>query len=231
MSSTAFDFVSRGEMSAATVRVWNLLLATRGDHERWLSPDEREQASRFRFSRDRQSFAATRSALRQILGTILEVAPHRVEFGRHPGGKPRLLGQPAHAGVRFNVSHSADRALIAVAWDREVGVDLEPVRPCPEALALAQRHFAPAELRQLLLAEASDVTRTFLRLWTRKEAVLKAAGTGLTDDLSLTDTTVEPLAGQRWQVLDLAPAPDHVGALAVEGTGWRLNIMNWPADV
>src|ERR1041384_7184200 len=120
-----------------------------------LSDDERRRAARFRFERDRQRFIVARGALRELLGRQLDARAGELRFVYNSFGKPAL--SPEFGGrPKFNLSHSADLALIATATDREVGVDIEYLRP--------------------------DEPRSFFEAWTKQEAYVKARGEGLSDD-------------------------------------------------
>lgn len=142
-----------------------------------LSDAERERVGRLVFDRDRQRMAAARGALKVLLGAWVGQSPARLRLSTRDGGKPWM---PDHPGVFFNLSHSQDRALIAVTHTGEVGVDLEVLRPEPGLPALAGRVFTPGEQAELLSdGDAVDLVHRFFRGWTRKEACLKAAGWGL----------------------------------------------------
>jgi 4'-phosphopantetheinyl transferase len=195
-----------------------------------LSPNEHQRADRFRRDQDRQHFIVGRAMLRQILGRYLAIAPNALEFGYEPHGKPFLIGMP---NLHFNLSHSHGLALYAIGRDRRVGVDLEYLsRALSEVEPLAQRYFSEREYADLIALPVEQRRSAFLRLWTGKEAVLKAIGTGLSGleqveiphssapEFQLTTGIGDAIA--HWSVLQLAPdliAPDHdyVGALAIEG--------------
>ena len=152
-----------------------------------LSEAEWERARRFVFKRDRNRFIAAHAALREVLSSQCGIPASMLEFAVGPFGKPGLVDQN---GLRFNLSHSESLALIAVCDDAEVGADLELLRPMPDAEALAETYFTPAERRALaaLAPEARD--RAFLCCWTRKEACLKATGMGLSVDTRSFDVGV-----------------------------------------
>ena len=170
-----------------------------------LSPAERARADRFRTG-PRERYVAARGQLRRILSSYLEVSPAALAFGSGPHGKPVL-----EHGPRFNLSHSAALGICAVSPGREVGVDLEALRPVPEAEAIAERWMG-RDARAALEADGQDRAVTFMRLWTRREAYLKALGIGL----ARAERPAEPVETCRWVVLDLDPAPGFVGALALE---------------
>ena len=111
----------------------------------WLCDAERQRALRLRFERDRRRFVVARARLRALLAERLGTRPQALELARAAGGKPQLAPRLAASGWRFNVSHCEELVLYAFSRDREVGVDLEAIRPVAEADAIAARFFAPAE--------------------------------------------------------------------------------------
>jgi 4'-phosphopantetheinyl transferase len=153
------------------------------------------------------------------------------------GEKPRLRDA---GDLRFNMSHAEDLCLVAVARGREVGVDLEAVRPLGDLAVLAETCFSPMELEALLAVPESGRVHAFYSGWTRKEAVLKALGDGLARPLDSFDVTLapgeparllqvdgDPTASARYELHALEPWPGFVGALAVEGRGGRLRLLDW----
>ena len=175
----------------------------------WLCGAERRRASRLRFERDRRRFVAARARLRQLLGARLGVAPQAVEIAYGGRGKPALARRFAGSGLRFNLSHSEGVALYAFSRAGEVGVDLEALRALPEADRIAARVFAPRERATYLALAPRHRPLAFLRLWTRKEAFVKAHGAGLSMPLDSLD--VSGLAGVR----SFAPLPGFIAAVAL----------------
>jgi 4'-phosphopantetheinyl transferase len=141
-----------------------------------LSDDEWERARRFVFARDRHRFVAAHAALRSTLAQRTGLPGALLDFTLGAFGKPVLV-EPA--GLHFNLSHSQSVALIAISDSAEIGVDVELLRPMPDAAALAAHHFTAAEQRALASLPPERRDRAFLACWTRKEACLKAVGTGL----------------------------------------------------
>lgn len=140
------------------------------------SDDERSRAGRFLFDDDRRRFLAAHHALRQVLGLALDRQPGALAFETGAHGKPRL----SEGGrLEFNLSHSFQQCLIGVSAERPIGVDVEVVQRVVDAGALARRHFTRGEIEQWERAAAPDRARAFLQVWTRKEACLKALGSGL----------------------------------------------------
>ncbi|MFC3531263.1 4'-phosphopantetheinyl transferase family protein [Vogesella facilis] len=206
-----------------------------------LSIDEQERSSRFHFQHDQQHFVVAHGALRDLLGRYLALQPARLSYVYNAFGKPELspvLG----SRLRFNLSHSADLALIAIAANVDVGIDLEAIREQSGYAAIAQQFFAATEIQQLDRLQGRGYTEAFLRYWTRKEAYLKARGDGLTiplDSFTIPQASNPPYAlpgcqtpeesvrMEGWSLYDLQPAPDYLGALAIEGNGWGLKQYQW----
>ncbi|MFO7596775.1 MAG: 4'-phosphopantetheinyl transferase superfamily protein [Desulfocurvibacter africanus] len=160
-------------------------------------------------------FIRARGWLRRILGGYLGCAPREVSLVRLPGGKPCL----AHGELRFNLSHTDVRALLAVSAEYTLGVDVEEICPVPEAMLLARRWFSKEEMRWI--NESGDKERAFLRCWVCREAVLKAWGTGLA--ISLDALVLQPppypavpdSEGRQLLIAELAPGPECVAAIAL----------------
>jgi 4'-phosphopantetheinyl transferase len=142
----------------------------------WLSESENQKASRFVFERDRLRYVAAHVMLRRLLSSYIDLAPRDLNFMEGSFGKPSL--QPAGL-CAFNLSHSEDLAVVLIAQQGEVGVDIEMLRPMPDALALADRNFSRAERGSLRAVDPDARDQAFLTGWTRKEACLKAIGSGL----------------------------------------------------
>jgi 4'-phosphopantetheinyl transferase len=195
-----------------------------------LSEDERGRAARFVRARERRRFARCRAALREILGRLLGEPADSLRFRAAAVGKPELdRGPGVLEPLRFNVSHSAELGLIAVCHGRELGVDLERLRPVSEAERIVASFFTAAEQDAYAAIAEPDRASAFLRGWTRKEAVLKGFGTGIsgltarhetgfgTSALTSRFTLAEPTScADRWMIWEAAPRPEFVAALAVD---------------
>jgi 4'-phosphopantetheinyl transferase len=174
------------------------------------TPAELERASRFVQPRGRQRHLRSHAALRAILRTYTE-AP--LEFAVAGNGKPYLPDLP---DLRFNLSHSHEMALVAVAWRVEVGVDVEWLRRMPECLAIAERFFPPTDAAALRDVAPEGREFEFFRLWTRIEAVLKASGIGLYG--------AGAESGAEWQVRSVEVGEGYCGAVAAACGEIRLTV-------
>lgn len=195
-----------------------------------LSKDERVRAARLRFTRDRRRYIAGRGILRLILGSYLGCRPAELAFSYGKNGKPVLAGPGESApALFFNVTHSEALALYAITRVGDVGIDVERVREIAEWAQIASLCFTPEENSRLHAAAATERGKIFFQAWTRKEAMAKASGRGLTDLNDIGDgsdvTAVEALPGVA--VHALAPAPEYVASLAVAGPAHRLVCMTW----
>jgi 4'-phosphopantetheinyl transferase len=227
---------ARVELRSDEVHVWRVDIGERGSTGSIaaLSEGERARAARFRFDADRDRFVASHAALRAILASYLDVAPASLEFGEGTHGKPFLAAPADGRLLRFSLSHSGELALVAVTLGREVGVDVERVRPLDDLDGLVARYLSPPEREALSRVAADDRLRAFFEIWTLKEAYLKACGDGLLRELDAFDVTVgdaqprllavrdRPGDEVRWALRRLTPRGGYTAALAVPESGWRL---------
>ncbi|BCL34613.1 4'-phosphopantetheinyl transferase HetI [Nostoc sp. MS1] len=189
-----------------------------------LSSDELARVNRFYFPEHRQRFIAGRGILRSILGQYLGVEPQQVKFDYEPKGKPLLANN--HSGLQFNLSHSQNLGLCAVNYTRQIGIDLEYIRPTSDLESLAQRFFLPQEYELLRSLPDEQKQKIFFRYWTCKEAYLKATGDGIAklEEIEIALTPTEPAKLQTspaWSLLELVPDDNCVAAVAVAGFGWQ----------
>jgi 4'-phosphopantetheinyl transferase len=213
--------------AAGAVRCWRVMVdaadpATPEERvARLLTPTERDRALRLQPPHRRHAIFG-RAALRLLLGAALRRPAATLELVTEAAGKPVL----ADGAAAFNVSHSGGAVVIAIAR-RPIGIDVEATRRVGDRQGLAARFFHPEEARELAgLADPAGAA-AFLRCWTRKEAVVKALGTGIGEPLDAFRVTVLPqetprildwigdaAAPQRWTLHDIDPAPGHFGTLA-----------------
>jgi 4'-phosphopantetheinyl transferase len=182
-----------------------------------LSADEKLRASRFVRPRDRARFVAARSLLRRSLGSVVGLAGKDIVFGYEATGRPYLVD--IAAAPDFNVSHSDDVVLIAISRVGRIGVDIEAVRPMEDLQGLAGQMMHPVEWDSFIGLPADQRTAHFFQLWTRKEALLKASGVGLSLDprsvligLAASDEDISCKVGSTPCVLRTIAAPDGFAA-------------------
>jgi 4'-phosphopantetheinyl transferase len=204
-----------------------------------LSLDDRARADRFRFESDRRKFCVARASLRLILARYLKTKPGRLQIDAGDYGKPHFADKRSSQGLRFNLSHSNELALIAVTRDREVGIDIEFIRTDFATDEVAGHFFSPVEVERFRNLPEEVKTQSFFNCWTRKEAYIKARGEGLYCPLDQFDVSLapgEPAAllnsridsGEisRWSFVELFPEPGYAATLAVEGQSSRLALWD-----
>lgn len=197
-----------------------------------LSDDELTRANRFYFPEHRQRFIAGRGILRKILGGYLEIAPEQIKFDYEPRGKPVLAKDLQHSGLLFNLSHSQNLALCAVNYTRQIGVDLEFMRPMSDVEVLAKRFFLSQEYDLMRSLPDEQKQQIFFRYWTCKEAYLKATGDGISqlEQIEIALTPTEPARLVKlptWSLVELVPDNNYFAALAVAGCGWQLKCWQY----
>jgi 4'-phosphopantetheinyl transferase len=220
-------------LGALDVHVWRIPLDDDARAESYwslLSEGERRRAVRFVRDVHRRRFVAAHGALRSILAGYIGAEPTALDFVSGEHGKPALRDVTGRPPLQFNLSHSDDLALVAIARAHAVGVDLERWSEGVEHLELAERFFSPGERRALrALAHTPNLVEAgFFAAWTRKEAYLKATGHGITRGLHHFDVALAPgeparliadrldeQATSRWVMFALDPAPGYSAALVV----------------
>jgi 4'-phosphopantetheinyl transferase len=218
------------------VHVWRVLLGPEGvgpAEAGVLSDEERARAARFRRPEDRARSIVSRTALRELLARYVGSTPAALRLTAGPHGKPMLAPGSTASPPGFNVAHSGRVILLASA----VGVDVEQLRDDVEIEELARRFFAPEEVAAVHAVPGTRRVETFFRIWTRKEAFLKAHGAGLSAPLDTFSTTTragEPrdevdgeAEGAPWYLRDLDPAAGYAGAVVTSRPA-RVVTCDWP---
>jgi 4'-phosphopantetheinyl transferase len=196
---------------------------------RFLSTDELARADRLLDQQQRDRFVAGRGFLRETLANYLALPPADLCFATGEHGKPKLPGEGGSSALYFNLAHADDQAILAVAGNCEVGIDLERLRDDLPFRAMAQRFYAPRERTELFSLPEEQQLAAFFRCWTRKEAYLKGCGAGFSQPAD--SFAVSLLPGQppallehrtpgepaRWRIVDLTVAAGYCAALAVAG--------------
>ena len=199
-----------------------------------LSKNECERASRLRAPGLESRFIVCRATLRLILARTLEHRPEQFEFTYSALGKPGLKDFEED-GVYFNVTHSQGAAKIAITASGPLGIDLEHIRPDFATTDIAERFFSPAERAALRQVAEDERPAAFFRCWTRKEAFVKAIGTGIGYPLDAFDVSLIPgsqdallavrsqsESAHSWSVRDLPAEPGFVAAIAVAATSGKV---------
>jgi 4'-phosphopantetheinyl transferase len=231
---TLLTATSPATIGLDTVHVWSFALE--GPPElvarcrEMLSAEERHRADRFVFDRDRIRYTVAHATLRHLLSRYCGEPPASLRFSAAAAGKPSLQSaRPLH----FNLTHSDERALLAVSSQRELGVDLEKIRSNIEALAISRHYFFGTERDAIESAPSPERDSLFFRYWVAKEAVLKAQGIGLGFPLdrfrvefcpdgqtARVETFDAAALESTWTVRMLPCEAGWLGAVAARGTDW-----------
>ena len=213
----------------AAVDVFRLAVPDEIDGHEWLSSDERERAARLVHTGPRNRFVAGRAALRGLLSKIVECPPGEVPLATGAHGKPEVPDAVSR-GYAFNVSHTEQTVLVAVAPVQRIGIDVEPVREGVDFERLARRVLAESERRALPEGEA-ERRILFYRVWAAKEAYLKAWGTGLSFGASRCEMRIdgnEPLSLVASEMAGEDPSGWHFVELSA-GEGLKACVC-WPGE-
>lgn len=224
------------------VHVWRVDLSAAAAYatelECVLSSDERARAARYPLVGNRHRFVVSRAVLRCILSQYAEVAPEQLLFHYGPHGKPALANKGPIAGIGFNMSHSGDMALYAVAFGRAVGIDVEHQRPRENLMRIAERFFSIEECEALHALPEEARANAFYRCWTRKEAYVKARGDGIAAGLDTFSVSIDEVARMlrsdegpaevaRWTMAGISLGNGYVGALCIEGDEAAVSHFIW----
>ena len=177
------------------VHVWRISLKEEYTNASWyeecLSFDEKDKSRRYRFQHSRNDYVITRGTLRHLLGRYLNKDPRTIQFTYNPFGKPSLAN-PTLKGITFNVSHSNEYALVGFTVKKEIGIDVEYIRPETLNERVAESFFSNKEAKMLSELPRELQVYGFFNCWTRKEAYIKAKGEGLTIPLNQFDVSLHP---------------------------------------
>jgi 4'-phosphopantetheinyl transferase len=191
-----------------------------------ISADEWARANRFVYSHHRRRYVVAHAGLRLLLSRYTGVGAGALDFEFGQQGKPSIAAP--RAKIAFNLSHSAELAVVAVASPVRLGVDVEQLREVTDATAIAHSFFSTAEAAALAAVAPTDLDRAFLTCWTRKEAFVKALGGGLSVDLSgfavnlsrerpAFLTMEDPaMATIPWSIIHLEPEVGYLGATVIQ---------------
>jgi 4'-phosphopantetheinyl transferase len=228
------------------IHVWSAPLEDSRSHidaaSLTLSRDERKRAEQFRFSRERNAFVLRRGILRVLLSRYLDMEPQEIRIGYSQNGKPELELDGGAGGtegaVSFNYSHSGDLAVYAIAMACAVGVDVERRRPVAEAQEIAEKYLSLQARAALANVPDHEKSAAFLDSWTRREALIKAAGCGLPVLDSPTSASSEfprecldldlgTRNGCEWMLHRLSLKADYLGALAYQCPARRVREFSY----
>lgn len=212
------------QISPNIINVWvvNLNISDELEKQQFenLSLDEQAQAKRFVFPIHQKRFVASHFALRNLLSRIIDVSPQEVHFILSEHGKPYLENHP---NIGFNLSHSEEVAVIGLQKNARIGIDIEKIQ-LQFNLKLVHRFFSQEEINEFNEIPTDQQLSAFFRFWSRKEAIIKALGTGLSFPLNQFTTSLKnnyemiTIASETWHLLSLDYFTDYQFAIASDQT-------------
>ncbi|MDJ0556871.1 MAG: 4'-phosphopantetheinyl transferase superfamily protein [Microcoleaceae cyanobacterium MO_207.B10] len=225
------------ELSGNTIHIWRANLKLPPPQietlSKTLSSDEIERANQFYFEKDKHNFIVARATLRKILSLYLNLEPSQLKFTYSERGKPTLS---IPTSILFNLSHSQDLALYAITKVNSIGIDLEYIRPMNDAKSLAKRFFSAQEYKFISQLLPQQQQETFFKIWTCKEAYLKATGEGLAGGLEKVEVSTTPdqpihflsinenaKEASGWYLHQFVPEPNYIAAVVVAGKVEKLS--------
>jgi len=231
---------SAPRLDSGEIHLWEFPLSASesrfADYAELLSTEERTRASRFHFERDARRFTIARGIVRAILGAYALSPASELTFACAKHGKPALANSASNLG--FNVSHSSEMGLLGIALGREIGVDIEAIRPDVETDKLAERFFSARERESIRSLPEEQRVSAFFRCWSCKEAFLKAQGVGLSRSLGSFDVEVNPkrpaslLAtrpeaseAKEWALHEVETMPGYAAAVSAQGSVTAIRIL------
>ncbi|MFT5351512.1 MAG: 4'-phosphopantetheinyl transferase [Planctomycetota bacterium] len=202
-----------------------------------LSEEELRRAEKFTFPDKYKEYVVSRGVLRNALAHVLKQSPSEFIFDYTDSKKPYLSRKYNDQEISFNLSHSHGRALIAISLDRQIGIDIEKVRPDIEHEKLAKRFFSEAEHKALMQCVVEKRLPAFFATWTRKEAFVKAVGKGIAFGLSEFDVNIDPeqrpkMQATRWDANDvnkwhmanIDTEKDYMATVVADGGDFQLRL-------
>ena len=200
-----------------------------------LSEDENTKAERYKFNYLKNNYTACRGFLREILSGYTGITSSKIKFSYSEFGKPFLKD----SNLRFNVSHSGNKGIIAVNIEDELGIDIELKREVPDLLSLSGRFFSKSEVTELSKTDSGKLTDSFFYCWTRKEAFIKAVGSGLQYPLNSFSVSINDKAdpkiieiandvteAHKWKLHNLLAAKDYISSLAIRDLNKNIVFKN-----
>ncbi len=203
-----------------------------------LDENERAKAEKFRFETDRLNYVISHGARREILAKYLKCVPNAIKFKKNYYGKPFLRENKKK--IYFNLSHSHEIALLAVAKKRRIGVDIEAIRTNFDVINIAEQFFSTPEIEILQSIPGNLRTKAFFDCWTRKEAFIKAVGRGLSYPLKEFSVAFSPferaqlisleniyIKPENWRIIELNIADNYAAAAAMESKKTKTKLFVW----
>ncbi|WP_299119090.1 4'-phosphopantetheinyl transferase superfamily protein [uncultured Winogradskyella sp.] len=242
MTNIATSFAN---LTPNTLHIWSLNFVVNDNafnkYHNLLSDDEKERASRFKFFKDKRCYVVTKGILRLLSGQYLNKDAKAIKFEYEKYGKPKFKHK---TNLNFNVSHSGDLAIIGFIYDHTIGVDIEKIKNDFDTFDIASKFFSKQEINALREIPTQQQHLAFYRCWTRKEAFIKAKGSGLSFPLNEfsvsldSDLDAEVLwtkwnTGEKhqWKLSSFIPSKDYIAAHIVDSKIENIQYFNWADSI
>jgi len=224
-------------LAPGDIHVWQFSLlageAIRSLLHSYLSSEEKERAARFHFRRDRNRYVVAHGVIRVLLGRYVSLQPAALHFYRGTNNKPALGDQPHGRALTFNLSHAETVGVCAVSRNRNLGIDVEEIKEESVDENFANRYFSPQEVKELMNLPPEQRANGFFACWTRKEAYVKALGTGLHAPLDGFTVSLVPdgpgrfLGGvdPKWRMSTFTAGSRFPAALVYDGAAANLRLF------
>jgi 4'-phosphopantetheinyl transferase len=192
-----------------------------------LSPSEQKRVCGLLEERAVRQYIVSRAMQRQLLANYVGGHPSEISFGVVAMGKP-TLSKPNDIGLTFNTTHSGDLVIIAVTANRDVGVDVEKVRPITRALQVAKRFFSEIEYETLAALPEEQLDRAFLSIWVKREGTAKARGDSVWRGLASWKNGELEESTHQWRVEPIPLGPEFIGVVVARGDDWKIVMRGRP---
>ena len=230
-------------LTLGAVDVWRVLLDDSPDRaslfRTHLTDVERSKADRCHAPHPQYQFVITRGILRILLSRYLEVSPTNIHFALQPLGKP-MLDTRLEKPIQFNVSHTRGMALIAIARQYPVGIDVERIDRKIQECDIAERYFSKRESAYLASLPLPERTNQFFSYWTCKEAYLKMQGKGISEGLAQCELAIDlekpevrlshpdqQGLKENYSLYRIRAGDEHIGAVALAWPLAQISFLNW----
>jgi len=235
------SFESTPFLSSQSIHIWTVNVDFENSekiryYSQFLSPDELKKANNFRFNKDRYCAITARYVLRMLSSKYLNIDIKDIEFSYGDKGKPKYNFETS---LQFNISHSEAMILLGFVHNNDLGVDIEFIKPNFDPIEIAEHFFSLQEIEELKQREKSDLDNAFFRCWTRKEALIKATGDGLSFPLHKfsvsmdRDDKAEILNmswnedPKSWMMYSFKPKQDYIAAITLKSPTLKVKSFNW----
>ena len=225
------------EIEDNQVHVWQVRIDTSSFYPKdisiTLSEDELERSGKFKFQKDREHFILRHYQLRLILSKYCDCHPHEMKF-RYNSFKKPFIFSPKCKGIKFNISYSHDFMVVGLNKEKDIGIDIEKVHEIHDLETVAVNNFSSQELK--ILNDTLDKTNTFFKIWTRKEAFIKATGKGMYYPLKSFCVNINssgsyehpvifkhPIKSKLWRIAELNTSDGYIASLAIKSNKFQIS--------